>query len=451
MLCDAMTSLPPASFRTIEETSARLRRGATSSEALARECLARIATEQPRINAFITVLAESAIGAARARDAELRAGRDRGPLHGIPIVHKDLFDTAGVRTTAGSRLFDSRTPSRDAIVVRNLADAGAIVLGKTNMNELAAGTSGRNVFFGDVRNPWNVERSPGGSSSGTAAAVAAGLCLAGTASDTGGSIRIPAACNGLVGLRPTFGRLSLEGVTLRSPSLDCVGPIARSVADCALLFHAMAGTTGRSIAPRKTFRIGIFADLPSVDPQVAQSFDACLRRLSGATLVELRAPALFHEDTLETAMDLMLYEFHDLLREEFRRAVEPARRFGPVVLANLERGSKISRQRYDECMRNAGTLSLAVQKLGEGVDALALPVLAAPTPALDSPPALFDAQRRLTHPLSLTGLPVIAVPCGTDASGMPLGLQLVGKRSGDEDLFALAATVALADLPEASR
>ncbi|CDS48176.1 Aspartyl-tRNA(Asn) amidotransferase subunit A @ Glutamyl-tRNA(Gln) amidotransferase subunit A [Polaromonas sp. CG9_12] len=226
---------------SIAEAARGLRARSYSCEELTRAYLRAIDELQPRLNAFITVTGQQALDQARRLDAELRAGKDRGPLHGIPIVHKDLYDTQGVRTTVGSEFFKDRIPNADATVVTRMAQAGVVSLGKTHMNEFAAGISGTNAFFGDAHNPWDLARSPGGSSSGTGAAIAAGLCLGGTGSDTGGSIRVPASWNNITGIRPTFGRVSLRGVYPRAYSLDVAGPLGRSVADVAMLLQAMVG------------------------------------------------------------------------------------------------------------------------------------------------------------------------------------------------------------------
>src|SRR5229473_4535900 len=226
---------------TIAEAGTRFRSGDLTSLDLTKAYLTGIEKLEPQLNAFIAVLKEEALKTATERDAELRAGRDRGRLHGVPIVVKDLFEMRGTRTTVGSKAFKDRATDRDATVVRKLLDAGVVVLGKTNMNEFAAGVSGTNATFGDTHNPWNLERSPGGSSSGTGAAITAGLCLGGPGTDTGGSIRVPASWLGITGIRPTFGLVSLDGVYPRSRSLDCVGPLARNVHDLALLLDVMAG------------------------------------------------------------------------------------------------------------------------------------------------------------------------------------------------------------------
>jgi len=435
MLRAAVTSPPNASIR---ETAGLLRRGTLTCVDLVQACLARTGKLQPALNVLITALPERAVLEAQARDAELKAGIDRGPLHGIPIVHKDLFDTAGIRTTAGARVFDARVPERDAVVVRRLAEAGAVCLGKANMNELAAGTSGRNVHYGDVRNPLERTRSAGGSSSGSAAAVAAGLCLAATGSDTGGSIRIPAACTGLAGLRPGFGRLSLEGVTLRSRSLDTVGPIARGAEDCALVFDAMLGEAPKGFAAGSLagLKIGIPGGLePLLEAVVGASFDSiiALAAKRGARPRKVTIEGLLDERTLAAVMDVMLYEFRELMGEGRKDLL------GPVVLANLEQAEGITRPRYEECRRAADSLAGSTRAALRQVDVLALPVLCAPTPALDAPAAEFDRQRRLTLPLSATRLPVASVPCGRDAGGLPLGLQLVGQDGREHALLGVAA------------
>jgi len=436
MLRAAVTSPPNASIR---ETAELLRRGALTCVDLVQACLQRTREMQPVLNAFITVLPEKALLEARARDAELRGGKDRGPLHGIPIVHKDLFDTAGVRTTAGSRVFGSRIPDADAVVVRRLAEAGAVCLGKANMNELAAGTSGKNVHYGDVCNPLDASRSAGGSSSGSAAAVAAGLCLGATGSDTGGSIRIPAACTGLAGLRPGFGRIPLDGVTLRSRSLDTVGPIARSAADCALLFDAMLGAPQEGILVEKKFNeleIGVPEGVrPLLEPVVGDAFDAALKKAArrGARFRQVRIDGLFDERTLAAVMDVMLYEFRELVGEVRKDPL------GPVVLSDLARAAGIGRARYEDGTEIGNSIGTAARSALQHVDVLALPVLVAPTPALDAPAAEFDRQRRLTLPLSATRLPIAAVPCGRDADGLPLGLQLVGRDGREHELLGIAA------------
>ena len=231
---------------TIADAARRLRDGSISAAALTESVLQRIHDSEPILHAYITVTADLAReGAARA-DAELQAGRDRGPLHGVPLGVKDLMDTAGIATTAGSGFLRDRVPAQDAFVISRLAGAGAVLAGKHNLHEFAAGVSSDNPYFGTVHNPWNLERSPGGSSGGSAASVLAGSCLGALGSDTGGSIRVPASMTGVVGLKPTHGLVSCRGVVARCWTYDCVGPMAKTVEDAALLLNA-----NRRLRPRR--------------------------------------------------------------------------------------------------------------------------------------------------------------------------------------------------------
>jgi len=428
---------------SIDEAAQRLRRGELSCGQLVRGFLERIETLQPRLNAFLTVTAEAAMGRAGALERELRAGSDRGPLHGIPIVYKDCLDTAGVRTTIGSRLFAERVPDGDAEVVRRLAAAGAVMLGKTNMNEFAAGTSGKNAAYGDARNPWALERSAGGSSSGTAVAVAAGMALGGLGTDTGGSIRIPAACTGSVGLRPTFGRVPVRGCFPRSASLDTVAPLARTVRDCALVFEAMSGDhAGEAAGEVAGTRVGVVRDLSfrGVDGEVAAALHAALERLAqiGASVREIAVPALGDDSLSAAFMDIMLYEFHQVLAEEWRRRAGRAELFGPVVRANLERGAKIDEKVYQAALASRESATAAMRAVFSRVDVLATPVLATPAPALDAPPEAFERQRRFMSPFSLAGLPAISLPCGFGRDGLPIGMQLVADRLREKRLLRIA-------------
>src|SRR5215831_18115204 len=233
---------------SLAEASVRVRAGRVTSAQLTEACLARIATYNPKLNCFITVMRDQAMAQARELDAEQHAGRLRGPLHGIPIALKDNIDTAGVRTTAASAVFDDRIPAADAEVARRLKDAGAVIVGKTNLHEFAMGGTNATSYYGPVRNPWALDRNSGGSSGGSAAAVAADLCYAALSTDTGGSIRIPAAYCGCVGLKPTYGLVSIRGIIPLSLSLDHCGPLARSAEDAAMVLNALAGYDKLDIA-----------------------------------------------------------------------------------------------------------------------------------------------------------------------------------------------------------
>ena len=285
---------------SLSEAAARIKAGTVTSTDLVTACLKRIDIYNPKINAFITVTRDAALAQARALDAEQRAGRLRGPLHGIPIALKDNIDTAGVRTTAASAVFDDRVPAEDAEVARRLAAAGAVVVGKTNLHEFAFGGTSATSYYGPVRNPWALERNPGGSSGGSAAAVATDLCYAALGTDTGGSIRTPASYCSVVGLKPTYGLVSIRGIIPLTLSLDHCGPLTRSVMDAAMMLNALAGYDRLDIAsvehaaedyvaalkqPVSGFRIGIarapFFDL--LDSDVAKVTDEALRVLTRLT------------------------------------------------------------------------------------------------------------------------------------------------------------------------
>jgi aspartyl-tRNA(Asn)/glutamyl-tRNA(Gln) amidotransferase subunit A len=428
---------------SIHEARRRLRAGELTCPQLVRACLERIEALQPRLNAFLAVSADAALARAETLERELRGGADRGPLHGIPIAVKDCLDTRGIATTNGSRLHARRVPDADAEVVARLAMQGAVLVGKTNMNEFAAGTSGKNAAFGDVRHPRAPERSPGGSSSGSAVAVAAGMALGALGTDTGGSIRIPAACTGIVGLRPTLGRVPARGCFPRAPSFDVVAPLARTVEDCALLFAALVGDRAEAPAPGIAgARIGVVRDFTygGVDAAVAHAVRAALAGLerAGASVREVDVGVLADEAAAAAFMDIMLYEFHQVLGEEWRDRADRDALFGPVVRANLERGARIGEAAYRGALATRSRATSAIRAAFSRVDVLATPVLAASPPRLDAPPEAFDRQRRFMSPFSLAGLPAISVPCGTDAQGLPVGLQLVADRLQEDRLFRIA-------------
>lgn len=430
----------------IEQAGRALRRGESTCAGLARRALERIEALQPALNAFITVTADAALARAEALDRELRAGVDRGPLHGIPIAVKDCFDTAGVRTTVGSRFFADRVPGADAAAVARLLAAGAVVVGKTNLNEFAAGTSGRNAFFGDVRNPWAAERSPGGSSSGTAAAVAAGIVPAGIGTDCGGSIRLPAACTGLAGLRPTLGRVSTRGAYPRCYAFDVAGPLARGVRDCALMFQAIADPPAQDCLAgiedgAAGMRIGVVEgfSLSGVDPAVRLALEQALGHFAslGASVREVSVPLLARAAASGAFFDILLYEFNRILGDAFRAEAEPDKVFGPVVCDNLRRGAQVGEAAYRRALAEGEALAAALRAaLGE-VDVLAMPAMPMPTPRLDAPAAHFDAQRRFMTPVSLSGLPALVLPCGA-AEALPLGMQLLADRGREALLFRAA-------------
>lgn len=445
---------------TIAEAGRQLRAQIVTAEELTRAYLGCIARLEPQLNLFITLTEEQALARARTLDAELAAGIDRGPLHGIPIVQKDIFDTAGVRTTVGSRFFAERVPREDATTVQRLDAAGTIMLGKTNMNEFAAGVSGTNAFYGDTHNPWKLGHSPGGSSSGTAAAIAAGACLGGTGTDTGGSIRVPAGWCGIAGIRPTFGLVSLAGVFPRAFSLDTAGPFGPTVADVALLLDAMAGFDPRdpnsALAQRRAsypeelgkgvrgLRLAIVEDYTfrDIDADVATVVRAAIDTLAnlGAEIVTVSIPAFTGElEFSRLFSNILLFEFNQILGDEVRAAPNRAELFGPIVLRNVEVGEQVPREVYEQTKRERPFHIARVKQVFEQVDALLTPSSPVVAPPLDAPAAVFDRNRQFTLPYSWTALPSVVVPAGFSPAGLPVGLQIAGNHFEEALLLRIAA------------
>lgn len=442
---------------SIEEAGQWLRDGSITSEALVARYIRYRRVLEPRLNAFITVSDDDALETAALRDKELRHGKDRGPLHGIPIVHKDILDTEGLATTMGSESCARRVPRQDAIVVKRCKDAGAICLGKTNMNEYAAGISGQNAYFGDAHNPWDLSRAPGGSSSGTAVAVAAGLCLGGTGTDTGGSIRAPAAWCGIVGIRPTYGRVSLEGVHPRAYSLDCAGPLARTVGDVARLLEVISACDPRDgnadLVPfssdRATLsedisglRLGIVKDYSfhNLDPEVSTAFQKALNVLAGlgADITEVSIPSLSGDIDLSSLYNITLYEFNQILGETFGNA-EDTSVFGPIVRNNIEEGRRLSRESYEAALADKERKVEEMAVVFRGVDALLTPTMPILPPLLTASPEEFFAARQFMMPFNMTNVPSISVPGGFSEKGLPIGLQIVGGHFREETIIRIAA------------
>ncbi len=443
---------------TIAEAGRRLRDGSLTSAALTRDYLKCIRELQPKLNAFITVPEAHALVAAAALDAELKGGKDRGPLHGIPIVYKDNCDTAGILTTIGSQFFSKRVPAQDATVVRLLKAAGTVTLGKTNMNELAAGVAGANKHYGNAHNPWDLARWPGGSSSGSGAAVAAGLCLGGIGPDTGISVRGPAGWCGIVGVRPTYGRVSVAGVYPRAYSFDTIGPLTRTVADAATLLNVMVGydpTDKYSIrSPQEDFttglnrgvrgvRLGIIENFTyrNVDADVADAVRGAVDKLAGlgAEVKPVRIPLFEDKINYSYPLTILLYEFNQILGDEYRNADKSL--FGPVVQANMARGSQIPKATYDKAIAERPKEIAAIREVFGQVDALLTP-----THPMVAPLQTWDAEgservRQFTVPVSFTGFPAVSVPCGFSPSGLPIGLHVVGNDMQEALLLRVAATL----------
>jgi aspartyl-tRNA(Asn)/glutamyl-tRNA(Gln) amidotransferase subunit A len=436
---------------TLAEASQLVRSKKISPIELTEACLSRIEKLNTELNAFITVTADSALAEARAAEGEIRRGLWRGPLHGIPIALKDLIDTAGIRTTAASNLFRNRVPTEDAEVVTRLKAAGAVFLGKLNMHEFAFGASSVVSAFGPVRNPCNPEYSAGGSSSGSAAAVAAGLCYAAVGTDTGGSIRQPAAFCGIVGLKPTYGLVSARGAVPLSTSLDHVGPMARTVADAALLLQVLAGCEDPGYAAAlalkaSSLRIGIprayFYD--SLHPEIQASLEAALavlERLSQSLQsIELRIDfeANNHLGNLLTKAEA--YAYH---QEHVARSPEL---YQPETLRRIRAGAEVGAEAHGAALRELEDVRRLVVRVFETVDVLVTPTVPVPpfkiAELLSDPETLRSKEQitlRNTRPFNVLGLPTISIPCGLTSAGLPIGLQITGAPGAEATVLGLAA------------
>jgi aspartyl-tRNA(Asn)/glutamyl-tRNA(Gln) amidotransferase subunit A len=439
---------------SIVETSELLREGELSPVELTKSCLAQIEKLNPTLNAFVTVTADLALTQARAAEAEILRGHWRGPLHGIPLAVKDLIDVAGIRTTAASALFKDRVPAEDAEVVRRLKEAGAILLGKQNLHECAYGGSSMISYYGEVHNPWDPARIAGGSSGGSAASVAAGLGYGAIGTDTAGSVREPAALCGIVGLKPTYGRVSVRGVIPLSLSLDHIGPIARTVSDAAVMLQVIAGHDANDAHSAdvpvpdyvarlrdgvKQLRIGLprkffYEDL---DPEIASTVELALGvlRTVGCDLsgIEIEAPT---DRTLQTAE---AYAYH----AEF--ASRTPELYQPETLRRIRRGEDISAAEAEQRRRELKQIRSEAHKIFEGVDVLVTPTTLVPAAVINELKQNPDLLRphellllRNTRPVNVWGLPAISVPCGFTTAGLPIGLQIIGPQWREDTVLQLA-------------
>ncbi|MER3555851.1 MAG: amidase [Meiothermus sp.] len=434
--------------RSIAEIGRLFRSGQLSPVELTALTLRRIETLNPVLNAFITVTQDKALEAARRAEAELRSGKDRGPLHGIPIALKDLIDTAGVRTTCASRILKDHVPQRDAPMVRILEAAGAVVVGKTNLLEFAYGIV--HPDYGQTNNPWDTGRTSGGSSGGSAAAVGAGLCFAAVGTDTGGSIRIPASYCGVAGLKPTYGTVSLEGVFPLSWSLDHAGPIARTSEDARLLLEAMTGKSLASSASLQGLRLGVIQRGGSeVQAEVTQVFDAACHALegAGAEIQEVKIPDLALADT--ALLNVLLPEASAVHQGWISRRPED---YAPFTRFQIELGFALPAVAHVRAQQFRRHLTRQFLKVLETVDLLISPSVAWVAPPEDPVVAGDEgsAEGRRSAPHNLTGLPALSINAGFGALGLPVGLQIVGKPH--QDGFVLAVGGALeALLPAAQK
>src|SRR5277367_2786687 len=461
--------MPPATdtdliFASIEEIARFFRRRKLSPVELTKLILARIDQLNPKLNAYITVTSELALAQAKKAETELFASRgrkgyrDRGPLHGIPISLKDNIYTTGIRTTAGSKILKDFIPTEDAAVVGQLKDAGAVIVGKTNMHEFAYGVTSNNPHYGAVHNPWDLSRIPGGSSGGSAAALAAGLCYGSIGTDTGGSIRIPASLCGIVGLKPTLGRVSVDGVIPLSPRLDCVGPLARSVPDATLLLdpilqRAKGEPSHRALEkssakPRK-FTLGVpkdfFLDLVSSD--VRAVFDKAIRVLKKqrVTFKQVSLPLL---NETEDAGNQIAWPEATHYHQQAGWFPSRAADYGDDVRSRLEMGTKVSATTYLSALalREKFIQQFRLTLENAGVDAIVVPTTSITAPLIGEETIHLGGQERATRalmlranrPANLAGVPAISVPCGFTPAGLPVGLQLIGAVADEHLLLQIA-------------
>jgi aspartyl-tRNA(Asn)/glutamyl-tRNA(Gln) amidotransferase subunit A len=439
---------------TIAEASVLIRAGHISPVDLTKAYLARIDRLESRVNAYITITTELALKQARQLETELDAGRWRGPLHGIPIALKDNIDTAGIRTTAASAVLADRVPEEDAEVYRRLREAGAVLLGKLNMHEFAYGGTSAITHFEPVHNPWNLEHIPGGSSGGSAAAVAARMCAAALGTDTLASIRMPAAYCGIVGLKATHGLASIRGIIPISESLDHVGPMTRRVGDAATMLQSMAGYDARdpvSIRSRpqayssalQTSTTGLRIGIPQaiyferLDPDVDEAVKGALPLLTDLS-AGIREIALPPHPNFPALLAEAVGWHEDYLADPASRE-----RYDPVTLARLDAAAEFSAAEYFNAHRELLLARKAISDVFEDVDLIVTPTTPGLPERIDS--AINPAEAsggepalRNTFAFNIYGIPTISVPCGFSRSGLPIGMQISGPRLGETSVLALA-------------
>ena len=448
---------------SISEAAELLRQKKISPVDLTTACLDRIERLNPVLNAFITVTDEGALAQARRAEDEIQLGKWRGPLHGIPIGLKDLIDTAGVRTTCGSALFADRVPTEDAEVVQRLKRAGAVLIGKQNLQEFAYGGTSASSHYGAVHNPWNPKHIAGGSSGGSAAAVAAGMCFGAIGSDTGGSIREPAAFCGIVGLKPTYGRVSTRGVFPLSWSMDHVGPICRNVRDAALMLEAIAGYDvldptcvdwpteryAKALSVRTDFRIGLvrqpfFADLDrEIELAINEAIEV-IRRMSAVSEARPSGRATSLEvlevDLPSVPTAVQAPEVYAVHKDYYANSPELYR---PWMRSRLTQAATADTSAYV-------TDRFALERVRRTVNDVFAEVYLLITPTTPVPPITIEEASNMsptpsgevwlrnTRPFNAYGLPTISIPCGFTSAGLPIGLQIAGPRFGEGRVLRFA-------------
>jgi aspartyl-tRNA(Asn)/glutamyl-tRNA(Gln) amidotransferase subunit A len=444
---------------SLVEATDLIRRGEISLIELTAAHLERIQALDKKLNSFITITAEAAMNQARQAEQELRrdsipVSKPLGSLHGVPITLKDLYETRGVRTTAGSKFFAEYTPETDAEVVEKLFRAGTILLGKTNMHEIALGLTTVNPHYGACRNPWALERVPGGSSGGSGAALAAGLCLGSLGSDTGGSIRVPASLCGIVGLKPTYGRVSLRGVIPLSWNLDHPGPMARRVQDVAMLLQAIAGydpgdpssidvPVGDYLAHImdgvKGWQVALMEDeyLDKTDSEILQAVQDAAQVFArlGAKVTPTVFPGAYQAAFANGQMVIS-----DAAAFHRQRLHDQPENFGDDVRQRLQAGAELPLSDYILARRTQSLMRRQFDNFFRDFDILLMPTTAVPAPPIEGPDAIEQARllTRYTAPFNLTGLPAISLPCGFTSTGLPIGLQIVAPAWGEANLLRAA-------------
>jgi aspartyl-tRNA(Asn)/glutamyl-tRNA(Gln) amidotransferase subunit A len=455
-----------AALKSIAELSRLIEAGEISPVELTRQTLQRIERIDPHLNSYITTTADIALCQAETAEREIHAGGRRGPLHGIPYALKDLFFTRGIKTTAGSKIFADFVPGYDATVVQRLAQAGAVLVGKTGLHENAYGITSNNPHFGAVRNPWNTSHIPGGSSGGSAAALAAGLCSFSLGTDTGGSIRIPASFCGVAGLKPTFGRVSRHGVFPLSHTLDHVGPFAWTAED---LWHVFAAMTGQDAADESTVerplpppefpsepslhgrRIGVPANFyfERLDPEVEAATRAALAEMEmlGAELVEVSVPDIEEFNLIARLIQIAEASSIHVNNLDSRRDD-----YGDDQQTLLDQGRFVTAVDYLNAQRRRRQLNREFYKLFDQLDVLAAPAVAV-LPAKIGQTSLTvngvqeDVRMMTTRnarALNMTGLPLLSLPCGFSESGLPIGIQLVGALFDEKSILEIGHAYQLA-------
>lgn len=446
--------------RPITELAPLLQGKAVSPVELVNQALARIRLLNPKLNSFITVTEQEARQEALAAEREIRRGHYRGPLHGIPISIKDLFATRGVRTTAGSKVLGGWIPNYDATAVAKLRAAGAIVVGKTNMHEFAYGVTNDNPHYGPARNPWDPRLVPGGSSGGSGAAVASSQSVASLGSDSGGSIRIPSALCGIVGLKPTYGRVSRFGAIPLAWSLDHVGPMTKSVEDAAILLNVLAGPDPKDASasnhPVPDYRqaltrniAGVRLGIPEqyffehVNPEIRRAVEAAIAKLQelGAHVVPVATPHL--ENCAAMEAHITLAEATSYHQPYLKMKADD---YGPGVRTDLEAGRYLLATDYVKSQRARTLLQKDFAAAFQRADVIVSPTLPTFPPAVgevyaqsgDLREHIIDAFLRFNIPYDLTGLPAISVPCGFSSQGLPIGFQIAGRAFDEAKVLRVA-------------